>query len=127
MPIDHEIFGRLNDAQWLWYHYNFLQDEQESFESKRNLTEYLASFIEPEAVRQIVSARERSVEVSDDNLKSAIRTIGGRDFNVEKANKSDGKIHSADPKTAMQHYKATQGAQDTEQPTYKDWMSLDLE
>lgn len=127
MPIDHSIFERLNDAQRLWYHYNFLQDDKDDFESRRNMTEYLASFIEPEAVRQIVSARDRAVEVTDDNLRSAIKSIGGRDIDLGSVKKSDGKIHSVDPKAAMQHYKAMSQAPETSQTTYKDWMNLDLE
>lgn len=121
------MFEQLNDAQWLWYHYNFLEDEKEEFESKRNMTEYLASFIEPEAVQKIISARERAIEVTDDNLRSAIRSIGGRDINIDKFSKSDGKVHSVDPKAAMQHYKATQGGGEEDPTTYRDWVDFDLE
>lgn len=106
-------------------------DEKDEFESKRNMTEYAASFSEPEAVQKIVSARDNALEVSDDSLRDAIRSISGpgRELDLSKVVKSDGKIHSTNVKTAVQDYANTQESdvQDDGKQTYKDWMDIDLE
>ena len=106
---------------------NTLEDEKEEFESKRNMTEYLASFIEPEAVRQIVAARDRAVEVQDDVFLGAIKQIGGRDINISKEKNANGQMHAVDPRAAMQNYKAMQQGNKQPQTSYKDWMNVELD
>lgn len=126
MPADHSIFERLNDAQWLWYYHNLRKDREEEFYQRRDLVEYHASFIEPEAVRKIRESREKAVEVSDQDFSTGLKRMFGRDFNVEK--RASGKIESVDPRQAMTEHKIQKVSnKPVETTSYKHWLSSDLE
>jgi hypothetical protein len=90
VPVDHKIFEELNSAQWLWYYHNFAKDEEEKFESNRDFIEYLAGFIEPQAVQKIRELRNRNsgtggktVSVDDNSFTKGIEQIFGRKLKVE--------------------------------------------
>ena len=82
VPVDHEMFKNINDAQMLWYFYHFLEDRKERFEHNRDMVEYNASFIEPEAVRKIREAREESVKVPDKEFTAGIEYMFGKKINL---------------------------------------------
>ena len=60
------------------------KDRDEANERDRDITEYLASFINNEAVRQIREGREKQKSISDQDFGQIIRNITGRDFDPEK-------------------------------------------
>lgn len=132
VPADHEIFMNVNTAQWMWYFYNFMEDHKESFETKRDLVEYHASFIEPEAVRKIRESREESVEVSHDDFTAGIEYFFGRKIPISKDRKKGTEAQSIDPNAAVRMsdvYKKNEMAKKTTQQdvNYNDWLNLDLE
>lgn len=57
-------------------------DEQKEFESKRDFIEYHASFVAPQAVKQIKDSRDNMVGISDDNFIDNIEGIFGRKVNL---------------------------------------------
>ena len=102
VPVDHEMFKDINDAQMLWYFYHFLEDRKEGFEHDRDMVEYQASFVEPEAVRKIREAREQSVKVPDKEFTAGIESMFGRKVNLPDAPQK-GTISSVmDPQKAAQ-------------------------
>lgn len=60
------------------------KDKDEANERDRDITEYLASFINNEAVRQIREGREKQKTISDQDFGQIIRNITGRDFDPDK-------------------------------------------
>ena len=131
VPANHDIFKQLSEADWLWYWYNFLEDQDESFTQKRDLVEYLASFTEPDAVRKIRESRDEAIEIPDDEFKAGIKMIFGRDFNVQK--RKVGKIEAVDPTAVMSKYK-TDSQLDNKISNismkgkhYKHWLNAELE
>lgn len=131
MPANHEIFRQLSEAEWLWYWFNFLEDQDESFIQQRDMVEYLASFSEPEAVRKIRESREEAVEVPDDEFMAGIKFILGRDFNTPR--RKGGKIESVDPTSAISGYKTSSQLNNKltdmsmKGKHYKHWLNTDLE
>ena len=67
----------------LWYAFMFNKERDEEFDYKLNMTEYLASFINSEGVRQVKDARENKKEVPDEEFDQLIRDQFGRDLNSE--------------------------------------------
>ena len=125
VTADHEMFKEITNAQWLWYYYNYAKDQEERFEINRDLVEYHASFIEPEAVRKIRNAREQSIEIADDQFMSGIETIFGR--KMSKAEKpKDQKMHKADVQKILSEYNGAR-KESAKGQNYKDWMDMKLE
>jgi len=116
------MFSRINLGQWHWYLHNFIKDEEEGYSKRRDMTEYLASFSNPEAVQRIRGARDDSVKVSDKEFGQGMKHIFGREF-PKDMKRGDGKMHAASPKSVMK------GLQDggESSTTYKDWMDVNLE
>lgn len=67
----------------VWYALMFNKDRDISFESERNMTEYLASFINGEAVRQTRDAREKQKIIPDQDFEQILRQQFGRDLSPE--------------------------------------------
>jgi hypothetical protein len=80
VPIDSETIQNINPAQMIWYALMFNQEREESFDAELNMTEYLASFINSEAVRQTRDSRENKKIVSDEDFESGLRARYGRDL-----------------------------------------------
>lgn len=59
------------------------QERKDTFEAKLNMTEYLASFINYEAVRQTKDSRENTTVVSDEDFEQQLRDTFGRDLSPE--------------------------------------------
>lgn len=129
VPVDHKIFDNINDAQWLWYCYNILEDEKQEFELYRDMVEYHASFIEPEAVRNIKESREKAVELTDSEFASGLKHFFGRSLNIGK--RKSNKIESVNPVRAMAEYKRGKANGDAvsanKHVDYKHWLSYNLE
>ena len=77
MPVDHEVFNEVSNAQWLWYFYNNLKDSEDSFKQNRDFVEYLASFSEPESVRKVRDMRDNTSRAKDDNLSATVEKMFG--------------------------------------------------
>ncbi len=76
----------------LWYAMMLNQDRRDGFDAELNMTEYLASFINYEAVRQTKDSRENQKVVSDDDFSEQLRKMTGRDFDegvLETATRMD--------------------------------------
>ena len=119
------MFNEITDAQWLWYYHNQMQDREERFEFDRDMIEYHASFIEPEAVRKIRNAREQSIAVNEDQFMSGLEQIFGRKLGQVERPK-DQKMQKADIKKILSEYKSIQ-KEDVKPMNYKDWLNVKLE
>lgn len=79
-PVDSEVIQNINPAQMIWYALMFNKQREDEFDAELNMTEYLASFTNYEAVRQTKEAREHTKIVSDDDFDQIIRDQFGRDL-----------------------------------------------
>lgn len=66
-----------------WYAYMINGDREDAFERKLNITEYLASFINPQAIQQIHDTRENQKVVPEKEFDQQIRDMFGRDLTKE--------------------------------------------
>lgn len=73
-----------------------MKDKDENFEQQRDFIEYHASFIEPQAVKKIREARERSIELNDDEFSKNVSEMFGRDIKLERPNGVEKKVHTVD-------------------------------
>ena len=127
MPADHKIFKELNSAQWLWYFHNFMEDCEEEFNNHRDMVEYHASFIEPEAVRKIRESRDKAIEIPDKEFQAGLERSFGRALPGQK--RSEGNIEAVDPSASIANYKAITKAQQVgaiKGTDYKHWLESDL-
>lgn len=67
----------------IWYALMFNKEREDNFNAELNMTEYLASFSNPEAVKQTREARDNKKVVSDADFEMGLRKTFGRDFNPE--------------------------------------------
>lgn len=126
VPVDHEMFSEINNAQWLWYYYNMLEDRKESFEGRRDLVEYHASFIEPEAVQKIRKSRDEAVELTHDDFITSIESVSGRKISLDKERRKGAESHTVThqgigsrvQQPAPKEYKT---------PNHQDWLNMELE
>lgn len=61
----------------------FNKDREDKFDNDLNMTEYLASFINNEAVRQTRESRDKQKIVSDEDFDQILRDRFGRDLTPE--------------------------------------------
>lgn len=83
VPIDSETIRNINPAQMIWYALMFNKEREEEFDAELNMTEYLASFINAEAVKQTRETRENKKVVSDEDFEAGLRQKFGRDLPPE--------------------------------------------
>lgn len=83
VPVDSDQIKNINPAQTIWYAHMFNQDRENKFQAKLDITEYLASFINHEAVRQTKEARENKKMVTDDDFDQILRNQFGRDLSPD--------------------------------------------
>lgn len=83
VPIDSEVIRNINPAQMIWYALMFNKEREESFDAELNMTEYLASFINAEAVKQTRESRKNTTTVSDTDFEAGLRENFGRDLSPE--------------------------------------------
>jgi len=130
VPADHEMFKDINTVQWLWYYYNFMEDRKDAFEHDRDMVEYQASFIEPEAVRKIRESRDESVMVPDKEFAAGIEYFFGRKIDLPKERQKGTISSTVDAQTAARMsdmYKRTQKEKPKKVLDSRHWMDLDLE
>ena len=129
VPVDHDMFKAINSAQWLWYYNNYIEDRKEKYEQSRDMVEYNASFVEPEAVRKIREAREKAIEIPDKEFFAGIKHLFGRDL------KSTGSINQNKELTKVDVAKAIKEYQDIQKQTkfsrgsglnYREWVNIEL-
>jgi len=78
VPVDDKIFQKINDAQWAWYQTQIIEDETERFELQRDITEYGAMFVNPDAVRQVRENRDNVYETSEEDFDAMLKETFGR-------------------------------------------------
>lgn len=134
VPADHEIFEELNTAQWLWYYHSIIKDDEEKFETNRDFIEYLASFIEPQAVQKIRSMREkgRTIGTNDENFAKGLEQMFGRKLDTEKAkanNPSDTSTQANSNVDVTEIIKNLSYLQKPKDPSlnYRHWSMIELE
>ncbi len=121
VPVDHEMFNDITSSQWLWYYNNVVEDNKESFEHHRDMVEYLASFMEPEAVRKIKESRENAVLVPEEEFVKGIESIFGRKINLP-SEKRGSSVKSTNPESAIKNFKNP-----IKNINAKYWVDFDLE
>ena len=106
-----------------------MEDRDEEFERRRDLVEYHASFIEPEAVKKIREARSKALEIPEDEFALGLERRFGHVFNAPR--KPSGTIESVDPTEAISKYKSSKKFVEKEIDrkglNYKHWLDSDLE
>lgn len=75
-PSD-EFFEGMSTTELFWMDSMMQQDELESFEEKKAFTEYLASFINPQAVREIKNMANNTNQVSDEDFAKTLEQLLG--------------------------------------------------
>jgi hypothetical protein len=126
VPVDHEMFKELNSAQWLWYYHNLMEDRKDKFEHDRNMIEYNASFIEPEAVRKIRESRDQAVEIPEDQFLAGIQKIFGRSLDTG-ARPKETEMHKVDLNKVLNDFQQLKNASVKPQGfNYKDWTKINL-
>jgi len=80
VPVDHQIFEKINDVQMVWYQAMLMKDEEERYEMLRDIAEHNAMFSNPEGVAKIREARENTWSIPDDKFKDTIKDMFGRDL-----------------------------------------------
>ncbi len=128
VQADHEIFKSVNQAQWLWYYHNFMKDREEAFENNRDMVEYHASFIEPEAVRKIREARDQAIEIPEEQFTSGIQRVFGRSLPGSVNKPKEKEIHKVDLGKVLTEYKLLQNIHNKPNGfSYKDWLNIKME
>ena len=109
-------------------------DKEEEFEDTRNIVEYHASFIEPEAVRKIREGRDNSVEVPHEEFVAGIEEMFGRKIDLSTSKENRGKLESVsiDPKEAIRKAEEFKKKQKHSAPVnmpkdYRHWLNMELE
>ena len=129
MPADHECFKGINTAQWYWYLYNVIEDQDEEFKSKRNLIEYQVSFSEPEMINKVRKQREdaESTTKKDTQFANTLKNIFGRDTNfASKPNFSE--THEVnDILQRIDEFDSQKKIQAKTAYNYADWLDFKLE
>jgi len=126
VPVDSDVFQQINAAQWLWYYHNYTKDIEEEFERRRNLVEYHASFIEPDAVRKVREMREKAIEIDDDDFSTILKERFGRDIlSVQKP--EDIKKHEINPQELMSRVQYTHHEDVVNKLYQSDWLNMNLE
>lgn len=128
MPADHQIFTDLNQGQWLWYFHNFQKDQEDEFTLKRDLVEYHASFIEPQAVQKIRDGRKKTIEVDDKSFAQNVQTIFGRPLpgtSNPSTKKEEFSVNWGDIVNSVQEYRDKQNNPDSNN-NYKYWLNTEI-
>jgi len=80
VPVDHKWFDKINQAQWLWYHYNFSKDITDELELSKGMLEYHAWFANPEMVNAVQGnyGDEDEQDDSDGAFERGVEGMFGR-------------------------------------------------
>lgn len=67
-----------------WYQSQFNIDAEEEFEMQRYMAEYNAMFGNPDGVRRVREAREKTISVPDKDFEETVSELFGRELPKEK-------------------------------------------
>jgi len=130
VPVDHEYFEQINNAQWYWYLYNITKDQEEEIQERQNLLEYHASFIAPEAVGSVIKKR-KSGDVNDkrdSNFSNTLKNLFGKDIKFKGPSSNFNDLHEVpnilDKITAYEA--ATKSITSKSMYNFKEWLDFDL-
>lgn len=127
VPVDHEIFNRINSAQWMWYFHNFMKDEEETFIKERNMTEYHLSFVNPEVVQKIRKEREQIAPEEEGAFLKGVEKLFGRSIKLGDTEAIEGDLNiDLDEVNKMMKNLAYANKIDKNR-NYRHWVDLDLE
>lgn len=107
-----------------------MEDKEEQFVEKRDLVEYHASFIEPEAIRKVREARDSKVDVPHDEFVAGIEHLFGRKVDINRDKKQSIESTSVDPKVVAQKansYNSAEQNKPKEPLDYSYWLNMNLE
>ena len=76
--VDDPLFEELNDAQLLWYQTQINLDMKDQFEMMRDIAEHNAMFMNPQGVKQVREAREKTFETPTEDFEDMIEEMFGR-------------------------------------------------
>jgi hypothetical protein len=140
VPIDHEYFKTTNNAQWLWYFYNSIEDKKESFLNSRSLLEYHVGFLEPALVNKIRNERDNAQNTKEGVIgttneaafAASVGSMFGSDLNIpfkDKKELSEEEVHHfTDVADRIKEYEEKQAELKTNTVpyNYKHWTEFDL-
>lgn len=78
VSVDDAIFGKTNNAQYIWYEMQMTLDEKDRYELYRDMAEYNAMFSNPEGVEKMREARQNTFTTSNEDFESTLKTTFGR-------------------------------------------------
>lgn len=93
--VDDMEFSLISHEQWHWYNAMIIQDETEDFELQRDLTEYMASFWNSEAVQKIKNSRKAAESHAFASDAEFDRQVVEEDFKTNKYVEAIQKINKA--------------------------------
>lgn len=130
--MDDPIFKGINLAQWLWYHYSIIKDEDEAYVMGRNIAEHGAWFSNPNVVQQIREEREKQNAAKEDQMKKTVKALFGKDLNIEEAGKVKSTVDLSDMGGLLDLVdnisSATKELEQEKVPlNYKKWLEMDLD
>jgi hypothetical protein len=92
--VDDKDFSNISQEQWHWYHAMIIQDEQDSFDLSRDMTEYLASFWNSDGVKKIKEIRKSAEAHTFASDKEFDRQVIEQDYKNNEYVKAIQKINS---------------------------------
>jgi hypothetical protein len=88
--IPHKDFQNYNDAQLAWLQMQIELDDVEKYELLRDIAEHNAMFLNPEGVKQVREARDRTYETPAEDFENMIEEMFGRKLPSAEGNKNGG-------------------------------------
>lgn len=93
--VDDSRFNDISPAQWMWYGLMYTDEQSRKYDERLNFVEYLASFINSDAVKKIRSQREADKSgrfMEDEDFEDFVREGIFRDTeeldSIRKGNKN---------------------------------------
>jgi len=128
VPHNHSVFDDLTTPQWLWYFHQIEKDSENEFIKDRNMTEYLASFIEPKAVAKIIKSRDEELKITDDDFSKILESSFGRSLpgSPEVIESADDIINADDLVKRKRDYEERQAQNKDMSRNYKYWSEVNL-
>jgi hypothetical protein len=94
-PVDDKEFTNISQEQWHWYNAMIIQDEQDSFNFSRDMTEYMASFWNSDAVQKVQNSRKAAEAHAFASDTEFDKQITSEDYKSNKYVKAIQKINDA--------------------------------
>jgi hypothetical protein len=129
VPADHEYFKSTNTAQWYWYLYQIVEDQEEEFRSKRNMVEYQVSFSEPELVKRIRKQREEAESnvKQDKQFADTLKNLFGRGSSFENKPNFSETHEVTDILKRIDEFDSHKPVQPKTAYNYAEWLNFKLE